>query len=131
MIHFNVGFVFILFTPGNGEKLIRSGFVPVGRRKSPGTLGIAKVDFRIKIWIKINMEKLKSDFLVIYMSVVWRRLMGKDLVRDRLKLVGSQPCHVKKMISSDDSPNYYMIIHNLQTFKHVSLELQLLHSPAQ
>lgn len=27
-----------------------------------------KLDFRIKIWIKINMEKLKFDSLVIYMS---------------------------------------------------------------
>lgn len=60
------------------------------------------MDFRIKIWIKINMEKLKSDFLVIYMSAVWR-LMGKDFFRDRLKLAESQPCQVSKMIPSNDS----------------------------
>lgn len=60
-----------------------------------------KLDFRIKIWIKINMEKLKFDSLVIYMSAgegsMKKRLMGEDFGCDSLKLAG-----LRKMILSDD-----------------------------
>lgn len=49
------------------ENLIHAA-VPLSGREANGVSGSPKVDFRIKIWIKINVEKLKCDSLVIYMT---------------------------------------------------------------